>query len=294
MKQNRNVLALIFILILSSCQYQNTTDKIIKDDLDKVDVEISNVIQQADDTIQERKMANAAEILARKQVPILCYHQIRDWTAKDSKSAKDYITPIDVFKDQVKALADSGYTSILPDQLYNYLVYGDKLPEKPVMFTFDDNDLSQYENAAPVLKEYGFKGVYFIMTVTIGRPRYMSKEQIKELFDDGNVIGNHTWDHHNVKKYEGDDWITQIEKPSKVLEDIIGEKVIDFAYPFGLWSPEILPELEKRGIRTAFILSTKRDENQPLLTIRRMIASGFWGGKTLINVMGKTFAESRN
>jgi len=293
MKQNRYALGLIFLLVLSSCQYQNTADKIIKGNLNKVDVEISEIIQPAEDTV-ERKMASAAEILAKKQVPILCYHQIRDWTAKDSKSAKDYIIPINVFKDQIKALADSGYTSILPDQLYNYLVYGDELPEKPVMLTFDDNDLSQYENALPVLNQYGFKAVYFIMTVTIGRPKYMSKEQIRELFDAGNAIGSHTWDHHNVKKYEGEDWVTQIEKPSKVLEDIIGKKIDDFAYPFGLWSPEVLPELQKRGIRTAFILSTKRDENQPLLTIRRMIASGFWGGKTLTNVMEKTFSASRN
>ncbi|TCK85242.1 polysaccharide deacetylase family protein [Albibacterium bauzanense] len=294
MKQNGYVSGLFFALILSSCQYQNTADKIIKGDLNKIDVEVSEVLQPAEDTAKERKVASAAEILARKQVPILCYHQIRDWTAKDSKSAKDYITPIDIFKDQIKALADSGYTTILPDQLYNYLAYGDELPEKPIMLTFDDNDLSQYENAAPFLKEYGFKAVYFVMTVTIGRPKYMSKEQIKELYDDGNVIGSHTWDHHNVKKYEGEDWVTQIEKPSKVLEGIIGKKIDDFAYPFGLWSPEVLPELQKRGIRTAFILSTKRDENQPLLTIRRMIASGFWGGKTLINVMDKTFAASRN
>lgn len=298
MKRDKYILGLIFILILSSCQYPNTTEKVIKGDLNKVDDEVSKVIQPAEDpakdTIEERKMASAAEILAKPQIPVLCYHQIRDWTDKDSKSAKDYITPISVFKEQIKALADSGYTSILPDQLYNHLAYGDELPEKPVMLTFDDNDLSQYENAAPVLKEYGFKGVYFIMTVTIGRPKYMSKEQIKELFDDGNVIGSHTWDHHNVKKYEGEDWVTQIEKPSKVLEGIIGKPIIDFAYPFGLWNPEALPELQKRGIRTAFILSTKRDENQPLLTIRRMIASGFWGGKSLINVMDKTFAASRN
>jgi len=293
MKQNRYVSGLIFFLILSSCQSQNPTDNIIQSGLNKVDIEISKAIQPAEDTVQ-RKMASAAEILAKKQIPILCYHQIRDWTAKDSKSAKDYITPVDVFKDQIKALSDSGYTSILPDQLYNYLVYGDELPAKPVMLTFDDNDLSQYENALPVLNKYGFKGVYFIMTVTIGRPKYMNKEQIRELFDAGNVIGNHTWDHHNVKKYEGDDWIIQLEKPKKVLEGIIGEEVADFAYPFGLWSPEILPELEKRGIRMAFILSTKRDENQPLLTIRRMIASGFWGGKTLTNVMDKTFSASRN
>jgi peptidoglycan/xylan/chitin deacetylase (PgdA/CDA1 family) len=293
MKQNRSISGFIFILLLSSCQFQNTTDTIIKGDVNQLDIESTEVLEPAKDTV-ERKLASAAEILAKKQIPILCYHQIRDWTDKDSKSAKDYITPLNVFEDQIKTLADSGYTTILPDQLYNYLAYGDELPEKAVMLTFDDNDLSQYENAAPLLKKYGFKAVYFIMTVTIGRPRYMSKEQIKEIHDDGNVIGSHTWDHHNVKKYEGEDWVTQVEKPSKVLEEIIGKKIDDFAYPFGLWNPEALPELQQRGIRTAFILSTKRDENQPLLTIRRMIASGFWGGKTLVNVMDKTFAATRN
>src|SRR3546814_6705432 len=131
MKQNGYVSGLFFALILSSCQYQNTADKIIKGDLNKIDVEVSEVLQPAEDTAKERKVASAAEILARKQVPILCYHQIRDWTAKDSKSAKDYITPIDIFKDQIKALADRGYTTILPDKLYNYLAYGDELQEKP-------------------------------------------------------------------------------------------------------------------------------------------------------------------
>src|SRR5690606_35634405 len=136
----------------------------------------------------------------------------------------------------------------------------------PVMITFDDNDITHYTEANPILKECGFKGVYFIMTVTIGRPKYMNKAQLKELSDDGNVIASHTWDHHNVQKYTGEDWITQIENPSKVLEEITGKKVEYFAYPFGAWNPQALPELEKRGMKAAFILATKRDENMPLFT----------------------------
>src|SRR5436309_3080954 len=54
------------------------------------------------------KPANAATIMARKQVPILCYHQIRDWRPTDSKVSKDYIVPVDIFKAQMKMLADSG------------------------------------------------------------------------------------------------------------------------------------------------------------------------------------------
>lgn len=235
------------------------------------------------------KVASAATILARPQVPILCYHQIRDWRAKDSKAAKDYIVPVAEFRAQMKMLADSGYHTILPDQLYNYLNTGAKLPSKPIMLTFDDTDLDQFTIAAPEMKKYGFKGVFFIMTVSLGRPNYMSKAQVKALSDAGHVIGSHTWDHHNVKKYQGEDWVTQIEKPTKTLEEITGKEIKYFAFPFGLWNPQAIPQLKKRGFIGAFILAEKRDENDPLFTIRRIIASGYWSPKTLHNSIRNSF-----
>jgi peptidoglycan/xylan/chitin deacetylase (PgdA/CDA1 family) len=235
------------------------------------------------------KMASNAEIIARKQVPVLCYHQIRDWRAGDSKTAKDYIVPIGSFKDKIKMLADSGYHTILPDQLYNYLTTGAALPSKPIMLTFDDTDLDQFTVANPELKKHGFKAVYFIMTVSIGRPHYMSKEQIKQLSDEGNVIASHTWDHHNFKKFAGKDWETQIDKPTKKLEEITGKKIDYFAYPFGLWNAQGLPELRKRGFKMAFQLAEKRDANDPLMTVRRILDSGYWSAKTLSNSIRNSF-----
>jgi peptidoglycan/xylan/chitin deacetylase (PgdA/CDA1 family) len=235
------------------------------------------------------KLATTAEIIARKQVPILCYHQIRDWRAKDSKTAKDYIVPIASFKEKIKMLADSGYHTILPNQLYDYLTTGATLPSKPIMLTFDDTDLDQFTIANPELKKYGFKAVYFIMTVSIGRPNYMNKEQIKQLSDEGNVIASHTWDHHNFKKFTGKDWETQIDKPTKKLEEITGKKIEYFAYPFGLWNAQGLPELKKRGFKAAFQLAEKRDVNDPLLTIRRILDSGYWSAKTLSNSIRNSF-----
>ena len=239
--------------------------------------------------VNKVKVADAKTILARKQVPILCYHQIRDWKPKDSQTAKDYITPIATFKGHMKMLADSGYHTILLDQLYDYLNNGTPLPSKPIVLTFDDTDLDQYTIAAPEMKKYGFKGAFFVMTVSLGRPNYMSKAQVKDLSVQGQDIGSHTWDHHNVKKYQGKDWETQIDKPTKTLEEITGKKIYHFAYPFGLWNPEAIPELKKRGFKSAFILSTKRDENDPLFTIRRIIASGYWTPKTLSNSIKNSF-----
>lgn len=239
--------------------------------------------------IDEIKTADANTILSRKQVPVLCYHQIRDWKPTDSKSAKDYIVPVDTFKAHLKMLADSGYKTILPDEYYAYLNLGTPLPEKPIMLTFDDTEVNQYAIAAPEMEKYGFKAVYFIMTVSLGRPKYMSKDQVKQLAEAGHVIGSHTWDHQNVKKYKGDDWVTQIEKPTKTLEAITGKKVEHFAYPFGLWNPEAFPELKKRGFKSAYVLAEKRDQEDPLFTIRRIIASGYWDAKRLNNSIQRSF-----
>ena len=240
-------------------------------------------------SISAGKASDATAILARPQVPILCYHQIRDWTARDSKGAKDYIAPIAAFKAQIKMLADSGYHTILPDQLYAYMTTGAKLPSKPIMLTFDDTDLDQFTIARPTLEQYGYKAMYFVMTVSLGRPHYMTKAMVKQLSDEGNIIGSHTWDHHNVKKYQGQDWVTQIDKPTKTLGEITGKKINYFAYPFGLWNTQAFPELKKRGFVAAFSLAEKRDQQDPLFTIRRIIASGYWSPKTLRNNIVQSF-----
>lgn len=239
------------------------------------------------------KVADAKTILARKQVPILCYHQVRNWKERDGKVGKDYIVEVQNFKDQIKMLVDSGYHTILPDQLYAYLNTGAALPSKPIMLTFDDTDLDQFTIVNPILKKHGYKAVYFIMTVSIGKKGkfvdYMSSEQIKQLSDEGNVIGSHTYDHKNFKKYTGKDWEEQLDKPTKKLEEITGKKMTEFAYPFGLWNAEGIPELKKRGFKMAYQLSTKRDEKDPLFTIRRIIASGYWSPKTLSNSIKNSF-----
>jgi peptidoglycan/xylan/chitin deacetylase (PgdA/CDA1 family) len=37
------------------------------------------------------------------------------------------------------------------------------------------------------MEKHGFKGVFFVMTVLINRPNYLTKEQIAALSDTGNV-----------------------------------------------------------------------------------------------------------
>lgn len=275
----------IGLFLFLSCQSQSskpvvekTAEKAAEPKADSIPAKVEN-----------GTIADAATILSRVQVPVLCYHQIREWKAHESRLAKDVIVPPAKFKSQLQILADSGYQTILPDQLYDYLTKGTPLPPKPVMLTYDDGDADGYNIAAPEMAKHGFKGVFFVMTVSMGRSIYMTKEQIKKLSDDGHLIASHTYDHHDVRKYTDADWDKQLTGSCKQLEEITGKPIKYFAYPFGAWNKEAIPALKKRNIIAAFQLSTKMDEQDPLYTIRRMIVPGDWSAPAMIGAMKKTF-----
>jgi len=280
--KNTSIRFISGLIILAGCSSQPDT---IKTAIAAAD----NQKGVAEKVVATKSVANLATILSKKEVPVLCYHHIKDFSASASDYMKAYTVSPAGFADQMKILSDSGYQTILPDQLYDYLLYNGTLPAKPVMLTFDDTDEEQYRIGATEMNKYGFKGVYFIMTVSINRPRYMSKDEIKNLSDSGHVIAAHTWDHHMVTKYAGDDWETQIVKPQKQLETITGKPIKYFAYPFGLWNQAAIPEIKSRGYQMAFTLSTKRDTTEPLYTIRRMLVPGTWSANGMLKGMRSTF-----
>jgi len=259
-------------------------------------------------TVAPEGEISSAPTEARPQVPILCYHNIKD---VQGKSSPDYTLTIALFDAQIKMLADSGYHSVLPDQLYDYLTKGTALPSKPIMLTFDDSHEEHYSVAAPELEKYGFKGVFFVMTIPIGKPRYMTADQIKSLSDRGHVVGCHTWDHQNVKKLAAGNpvvaklvntakfkdagaqvaeaWNLELTKPKAKLEAIVGKPVEYFAYPFGAWDYAATNELKKGGVKAAFQLGDKIGAQAPMYTIRRILSEGNWSPAALSRMIHLAF-----
>ncbi|WP_413999698.1 polysaccharide deacetylase family protein [Flavobacterium sp. W1B] len=272
---------LICLFLVISCQQKKETE---------VKKEVSKLSANGEEKMEPKlTIADATTILSKKEVPVLCYHRIRNILASDGNDMKTYsVNPSD-FAGQMKALNDNGYQTILPDQLYNYLVYGKSLPKKPILITFDDSREEQFSIGATEMKKYGFKGVFFIMTVSLNKAGYITDAQIKNLSDEGHSIAAHTWDHHMVTKYSGKDWETQFVKPKAKLEKITDKTVSYFAYPFGLWNEAAIPELKKSGYKMAFILSTKRDVSNPLFTVRRIIVPGGMSGQSLLKNIEKKF-----
>jgi peptidoglycan/xylan/chitin deacetylase (PgdA/CDA1 family) len=223
------------------------------------------------------------------EVPVLCYHQVRNYTPQDGSEARAYTVTPAQFEAQMKMLSDSGYHSILPDDLFWWYTRGKPLPVKLVMITFDDNTASQFFTARPILDKYGFKAVFFVMTVSLNRKNFMTTTQLKDLQQQGHAIGCHSWDHKNMREYTDSDWKIQLDQPLKTLETITGDSVRYFAFPYGVWTKDGLNELHKRGIQMAFILHTGKDAEQPLLTVRRLLVGGGWSANALHQRMMKSF-----
>lgn len=216
--------------------------------------------------IEEPIENGVAQIMEKKEIPVLCYHRIEE--GRDDV----YSVSPDLFASHLKALTDSGYNSILPDELYDYLKYNKTLPDNPFMITFDDSRKEHITIAAPQLAKHNFKGAFFIMTVTNDKKGYLTKNEIAQLANEGHIVGLHSWDHVMVTKYNDSTfWKKQVLDPQNKLEDIIGKSVNYWAYPNGVYDREAAKELDKH-FKLSFILMAKRDSLYPLQTIRRMIA----------------------
>lgn len=223
----------------------------------------------------------------RGYVPILSYHHVRDWEPADREQDRPYIMPPAKLEAELRYLREQGYQSVSTAQVYAYYAEGKPLPPKPILLSFDDSYASQYTNAVPLLKQYGFSATFFIMTVPLDKPNFMSKAQLRELDREGFDIQAHTWDHQNVTKLKTPaEWQRQLVEPKKELETILGHPVPFFAYPFGAYDAASAAKVKETGYLAAFALSDVLDPAaEPLFAIKRFIANAYWTQAQFVRVI---------
>jgi peptidoglycan/xylan/chitin deacetylase (PgdA/CDA1 family) len=188
-----------------------------------------------------------------------------------------------VLEGHLRSLLDAGMHPVTSTQLVEHLELGTPLSDRPVMISFDDASAGQYTHALPILQRLATPATFFVMTVVLDRPYWLSRDDVRALDAAGMTIASHTWDHHPVTNYGDQDWATQLDKPRAQLEQIVGHDVDLFAYPYGLWNPAALPHVHAAGYRAAFQLTGQPPDPQwPLLTIRRVLVPSSWNNHTLL------------
>lgn len=125
-----------------------------------------------------------------------------------------------------------------------------------VCFTFDDGGRSFYDEIAPVLERYGLKGIFFITTKYIDTPNFLTRQQIRELYDRGHIIGSHSHTHANLAKLSVDackeEWRNSIE----ILKSIIGEDITYASIPGGYCTQKVVFAAFDNGITRLYTSET--------------------------------------
>lgn len=233
--------------------------------------------------------APASLIAERATVPVLCYHQVREWRASDSAYNRELLVcPPEAFAAQLDAMARAGFTTISPEQYRAHLFTGAALPDRPVMVSLDDGKDNQAEQALSAIADRGMTATFFIMTVVIGKEGWMTERDVGRLADAGMTVGSHTWDHHRTTEYAGDDFDVQLAGSRSRLRELSGQPVVDFAYPYGIWDSSVLPHVADAGYEAAFQLEAQPlDADRPELTLRRQIAVSTWSGPDVVDALSR-------
>ncbi len=107
-----------------------------------------------------------------------------------------------------------------------------------IALTFDDGPSIYTESLLDGLKERDVQVSFFI----VGQNAEKFPDTVKRAYEDGHLIGNHTYHHVDVTKISNDRAKEEVQKTNEVLEQITSEKPEYMRPPFGSWQKEL--ELE--------------------------------------------------
>jgi peptidoglycan/xylan/chitin deacetylase (PgdA/CDA1 family) len=104
--------------------------------------------------------------------------------------------------------------------------------KKVVLLTFDDGPKEKEMNDALIatLKKHKASAIFFLNGYRIKQ----KPEIVKLLNDSGMVIGNHSWDHIDLKKSDNAKIDQQVGDVQKIVKDLTGAAPQFFRPPFGL------------------------------------------------------------
>ena len=207
----------------------------------------------------EYTRAIAAKKSGGKWIPALMYHRVP--TEPIETKNRTFVTAQQLRK-QFETIRRMGLTPIHFADYEAWLSGKSSLPKKPIFLTFDDAYQDNYTNLFPLLKEFNFKAVIYLLgdrsiksnvwDESSGEPicPLMSVAQIHEMNQSPLIeFGSHSMTHADLTQCRPGEREFEIKASKKILEDLLGKPVLSFAYPYGRLSDEIKKEVELAGYK---------------------------------------------
>jgi peptidoglycan/xylan/chitin deacetylase (PgdA/CDA1 family) len=201
-------------------------------------------------------LSAAGNVYHTDGVSVIGYHSVDD---EDSLIS----TPIKMFRAQMEYLRNNNIRVISLKALYEALASPEPLPKRAVVLTFDDGFESVYENAFPILKEFGYPATLFLVTGSVGKTMGWERvkgicaytlctwEKLKEMDEGGIDIQSHTRTHPFLAELDDEGLASEIGGSKSEIEDNLDKKVEFLAYPYGNFDARVIESLKEHGFAGA-------------------------------------------
>ncbi|MBQ7097819.1 MAG: polysaccharide deacetylase family protein [Clostridia bacterium] len=212
------------------------------------------------------------------EVPIIMYHNIHKANESDSK----YVISEADFENDLKFLSDNGYTTVVMQDLINFVQGKSSLPKKPVVLTFDDGYFNNCAYGFPLLQKYNSKAVISIIGYYTDQftqspdenPKYshLTWDDIKELMKSGNIeFQNHSYNLHTTDKGRNGSkkkrsetleeykqlLTSDLQKLQEEFTQNTGYTPTTFTYPFGSVSEASFDIIKELGFQATLSCENK-------------------------------------
>jgi len=108
-----------------------------------------------------------------------------------------------------------------------------ELPQ--IAITFDDGPSVCTPALLDGLKERGVKATFFL----VGENVETYPDIVKRIYEEGHLIGNHTYHHVEITKLSDEEAMYEINKTDELIAAITGQRVQYIRPPFGIWQREL-------------------------------------------------------
>lgn len=230
-----------------------------------------------------------AEKTISLRVPILMYHYVEYVQDSGDKMRISLNIPPYIFDSQLKTLREDGYSFLTATDLDNIFAGKEKIPQKPVLVTFDDGYRDFYTDAYPLLKKYNAKATQYVIYDFLDRPNHLLTSQLLEIANDGLVeIGSHTMDHVWLRGSSSENVKYQLKESRKKLQELINKPVNSFAYPFGAFDDQSITSVKEAGYADAMSTIPGIDVTEENKFFLFRIRPGWRTGQSLIEYLSQS------
>jgi peptidoglycan/xylan/chitin deacetylase (PgdA/CDA1 family)/2-polyprenyl-3-methyl-5-hydroxy-6-metoxy-1,4-benzoquinol methylase len=199
-------------------------------------------------------------VASAEVMPILTYHRIAD---DGPDSLRTYrVLPRD-FESQLAWLRDNGFSAVTLAMLRQAAWEGGRLPDRPIMITFDDGYRDVLLNALPALQRYGFSGTVFVVTDAVGTvatwdephgqpARLLDWHEMRIMREAGISFAAHGAAHAPYTGFTLGELIADATRAAETLRRELGDPCDALAYAYGAYDESVSRILFDNNYRLGF------------------------------------------